>query len=92
MTTVKLVLCWPTPPLITLCQVLQEQLIRAERQRILQEYASGSLPVDTVISQDLLDDTDEDLDEDDVDDVRRLRAAQAAIQVGRADTLVCCSM
>ena len=40
------------------------------------------MPVDTVISQDLLDDTDEDLDEDDVDDVRRLRAAQAAIQVG----------
>ena len=50
------------------------------------------MPVDTVISQDLLDDTDEDLDEDDVDDVRRLRAAQAAIQVGRAGTLVCCSM
>ena len=46
------------------------------------------MPVDTVISQDLLDDTDEDLDEDDVDDVRRLRAAQAAIQVGRGDLLL----
>merc|ERR1712241_1609597 len=73
--------CAPYDP--TKDRVLQEQLIRAERQRILQEYASGSLPVDTVISQDLLDDTDEDLDEDDVDDVRRLRAAQAAIQKAR---------
>lgn len=73
--------CAPYDP--TKDRVLQEQLIRAERQRILHEYASGSLPVDTVISQDLLDDTDEDLDEDDIDDVRRLRAAQAAIQKTR---------
>ena len=62
-------------------QVLQEQLIRAERQRILKEFQVGSLPADTVISQDLLEDAE---DMDDEDDVRRLRLAADAMQKAKA--------
>ena len=59
-------------------QYLQQELIRQERQRILNEYRSGKLSADTVISPDLLG--DEDIDEDDLDDVRKLRLAAAAMQ------------
>lgn len=43
-------------------QVLQAQLIRAERERILQQVKSGELPADTVLPKRFSDD---DFDEDD---------------------------
>ena len=58
---------------------MQEQLIRQERKRILDEYArSGSLSADTVISPDLLAlAADGDDDEDDVADVKKIQIIAA---------------
>ena len=64
-------------------QYLQEQLIRQERKRILDEYAKGSLSADTVISPDLLAGADDD-DEDDRADVRKIQIAADAIRKAKA--------
>ena len=63
-------------------QVLQQQLIKAERERILQQIQSGALPADTNVAQ-LLGVDSEDLDDDDLAEPlrKKLKAAQQKQQV-----------
>lgn len=74
----------PVPPTPVICRkgkctpydpskdrVLQAQLIRAERERILQQVKSGELPADTVLPKRFSDD---DFDEDDYR-IRRVKAS-----------------
>jgi len=67
--------CKPYDP--TKDKVLQQQLIKAERERILQQIQSGALPADTAIpSAKLLD--DDELDDDELSNAlaKRLKIAQ----------------
>eukprot|EP00095_Tigriopus_kingsejongensis_P012501 maker-scaffold221_size251850-snap-gene-1.9 protein:Tk12501 transcript:maker-scaffold221_size251850-snap-gene-1.9-mRNA-1 annotation:"hypothetical protein" len=78
----------PAPPQPVICRkgrcapydpskdrVLQAQLIRAERERILQQVRSGELPADTVIPKRYNDD---DFDDDDAIRVRRVKVPKKA--------------
>ena len=62
-------------------QVLQQQLIKAERERILQQIQSGALPADTAVPvAQLLDEDGEEIDDDELPKIRKLRAAQKQIK------------
>ena len=56
-------------------QVLQQQLIKAERERILQQIQSGALPADTAVPVAQLLDEDGEIDDDELPKIRKLRAA-----------------
>ena len=64
-----------------LLQVLQQQLIKAERERILQQIQSGAWPADTAVPvAQLLDEDGEEIDDDELPKIRKLRAAQKQIK------------
>lgn len=65
-------------------QVLQKQLIKAERHRILTEYQAGKLPVDAEIPEGLYEDSSEDHDEEEKLEMSKLKKAAAAIQKAKA--------
>jgi hypothetical protein len=63
--------------------VLQQQLIKAERERILQQIQSGALPADTAIPVAKLFGDEDDLDEDEIPESvarKKLRRGAAAQQ------------
>ncbi|XP_059097197.1 titin-like [Tigriopus californicus] len=79
----------PAPPTPVICRkgkctpydpskdrVLQAQLIRAERERILQQVKSGELPADTVLPKRF---TDDDFDEDDYR-MRRVKVPKREVE------------
>ena len=68
--------------LTVIFQVLQQQLIKAEREKILQQFQSGNLPTESLIPAASLFEDEDEIDEDDIGGVvaRRLRAAAAAQQ------------
>ncbi|TRY80240.1 hypothetical protein TCAL_12373 [Tigriopus californicus] len=83
----------PAPPTPVICRkgkctpydpskdrVLQAQLIRAERERILQQVKSGELPADTVLPKRF---TDDDFDEDDY----RMRRVKGQLSLTKAKPL-----
>ena len=70
-----------------LLQVLQQQLIKAERERILQQIQSGALPADTAVPvAQLLDEDGEEIDDDELPKIRKLRAAQKQIKASSSSS------
>lgn len=68
-------------------QVLQQQLIKAERERILQQIQSGALPADTAVPvAQLLDEDGEEIDDDELPKIRKLRAAQKQIKASSSSS------